>query len=94
MLIFGMGLYTLFISNTSTHVPSESDRALRGSSLFGLFALKVSSMFRLIFLQSFSSTGDRGACFMRRNRPNSYVSSTCVGLSRGDGAPDSDVVRC
>ncbi|PUZ73252.1 hypothetical protein GQ55_2G459400 [Panicum hallii var. hallii] len=40
MLIFGMGLYGLFISNTSTDVPSESDRALRGSSLFGMFALK------------------------------------------------------
>jgi uncharacterized membrane protein YqhA len=43
MLIFGMGLYGLFISNTSTDVPSESDRALRGSSLFGMFALKVTS---------------------------------------------------
>uniref|UniRef100_A0A0D9X2D8 Structural constituent of ribosome n=1 Tax=Leersia perrieri TaxID=77586 RepID=A0A0D9X2D8_9ORYZ len=40
MLIFGMGLYGLFISNTSTDVPSESDRALQGSSLFGMFALK------------------------------------------------------
>ncbi|CAL5071421.1 unnamed protein product [Urochloa decumbens] len=40
MLIFGMGLYGLFISNASTDVPSESDRALRGSSLFGMFALK------------------------------------------------------
>jgi hypothetical protein len=41
MLIFGMGLYGLFISNASSDVPSESDRALRGSSLFGMFALKV-----------------------------------------------------
>uniref|UniRef100_A0A0A9D3P2 Uncharacterized protein n=1 Tax=Arundo donax TaxID=35708 RepID=A0A0A9D3P2_ARUDO len=40
MLIFGMGLYGLFISNASTDVPSESDRALKGSSLFGMFALK------------------------------------------------------
>ncbi|XP_039797936.1 uncharacterized protein LOC120662959 [Panicum virgatum] len=40
MLIFGMGLYGLFISNTSSDVPSDSDRALRGSSLFGMFALK------------------------------------------------------
>ncbi|KAL5198869.1 hypothetical protein ABZP36_002381 [Zizania latifolia] len=40
MLIFGMGLYGLFISNTSTDAPSESDRALQGSSLFGMFALK------------------------------------------------------
>jgi hypothetical protein len=41
MLIFGMGLYGLFISNASAEVPSESDRALSGSSLFGMFALKV-----------------------------------------------------
>ncbi|RLN36073.1 hypothetical protein C2845_PM03G14870 [Panicum miliaceum] len=40
MLIFGMGLYGLFISNTSTDAPSDSDRALKGSSLFGMFALK------------------------------------------------------
>ncbi|TVU37462.1 hypothetical protein EJB05_10778, partial [Eragrostis curvula] len=40
MLIFGMGLYGLFISNASSDVPSESDRALRESSLFGMFALK------------------------------------------------------
>jgi len=40
MLIFGMGLYGLFISNTSSDVPSDSDRALKGSSLFGMFALK------------------------------------------------------
>ncbi|XP_062188051.1 uncharacterized protein LOC133891353 [Phragmites australis] len=40
MLIFGMGLYGLFISNASTELPSESDRALKGSSLFGMFALK------------------------------------------------------
>lgn len=40
MLIFGMGLYGLFISNASSDVPSESDRALKGSSLFGMFALK------------------------------------------------------
>ncbi|TKW36243.1 hypothetical protein SEVIR_2G427600v4 [Setaria viridis] len=39
MLIFGMGLYGLFISNASTDVPSESD-PLRGSSLFGMFAMK------------------------------------------------------
>lgn len=49
MLIFGMGLYGLFISNTSTDVPSESDRALQGSSLFGMFALKVAN--HLFFLK-------------------------------------------
>ncbi|XP_068663803.1 uncharacterized protein [Aristolochia californica] len=40
MLIFGMGLYGLFISNASSDVPSNMDRALKGSSLFGMFALK------------------------------------------------------
>lgn len=41
MLIFGMGLYGLFISNVPHDVPSNNDRALKGSSLFGMFALKV-----------------------------------------------------
>ncbi|XP_020108465.1 uncharacterized protein LOC109724156 isoform X2 [Ananas comosus] len=41
MLIFGMGLYGLFISNVNPEVPSTVDRALKGSSLFGMFALKV-----------------------------------------------------
>ncbi|OAY44845.1 uncharacterized protein LOC110618543 [Manihot esculenta] len=40
MLIFGMGLYGLFISNVPPDVPSQVDRALKGSSLFGMFALK------------------------------------------------------
>ncbi|XP_031493867.1 uncharacterized protein LOC116259967 [Nymphaea colorata] len=40
MLIFGMGLYGLFISNNSSDVPTTHDRALKGSSLFGMFALK------------------------------------------------------
>ncbi|XP_020108466.1 uncharacterized protein LOC109724156 isoform X3 [Ananas comosus] len=40
MLIFGMGLYGLFISNVNPEVPSTVDRALKGSSLFGMFALK------------------------------------------------------
>ncbi|ERN12643.1 hypothetical protein AMTR_s00025p00237880 [Amborella trichopoda] len=40
MLIFGMGLYGLFISNVSPNVPASHDRALGGSSLFGMFALK------------------------------------------------------
>lgn len=43
MLIFGMGLYGLFISNDFPDVPA-SDRALKGSSLFGMFALKVSAI--------------------------------------------------
>ncbi|KAK2637009.1 hypothetical protein Ddye_031801 [Dipteronia dyeriana] len=40
MLIFGMGLHGLFISNTSADLPPNADRALTGSSLFGMFALK------------------------------------------------------
>lgn len=40
MLIFGMGLYGLFISNVPNDVEPTSDRALKGSSLFGMFALK------------------------------------------------------
>nr|QGP73791.1 hypothetical protein [Sedum alfredii] len=40
MLIFAMGLYGLFISNVPPDVPASTDRALTGSSLFGMFALK------------------------------------------------------
>ncbi|KAI4382990.1 hypothetical protein MLD38_008877 [Melastoma candidum] len=40
MLIFGMGLYGLFISNVSPNSPPAQDRALKGSSFFGMFALK------------------------------------------------------
>ncbi|KAG6406260.1 hypothetical protein SASPL_133860 [Salvia splendens] len=40
MLIFAMGLYGLFISNVPPDVPPSMDRALKGSSLFGMFALK------------------------------------------------------
>ncbi|CAN1813876.1 hypothetical protein LINPERHAP1_LOCUS26986 [Linum perenne] len=40
MLIFGMGLYGLFISNVSSDVDPSDDRALKGSSFFGMFALK------------------------------------------------------
>jgi uncharacterized membrane protein YqhA len=49
MLIFGMGLYGLFISNVSPDVPPTVDRALKGSSLFGMFALKVPSLTVLDF---------------------------------------------
>ena len=41
MLIFGMGLYGLFISNVPYDVPAPLDRSLKSSSLFGMFALKV-----------------------------------------------------
>lgn len=40
MLIFGMGLYELFISNVPRNVPPKEDRALLNSSLFGMFILK------------------------------------------------------
>lgn len=44
MLIFGMGLYGLFISNVNPDVPADVDRALKGSSLFGMFAMKVTAL--------------------------------------------------
>ncbi|GAV75404.1 UPF0114 domain-containing protein [Cephalotus follicularis] len=40
MLIFGMGLYGLFISNAPLNLSPGADRALKGSSLFGMFSLK------------------------------------------------------
>ncbi|GLU00305.1 hypothetical protein SLE2022_176820 [Rubroshorea leprosula] len=40
MLIFAMGLYGLFISNVSPDSPPNVDRAIKGSSLFGMFAMK------------------------------------------------------
>ncbi|KAH7570629.1 hypothetical protein ACOSP7_018923 [Xanthoceras sorbifolium] len=40
MLIFGMGLYGLFISNVPPGVAPNVDRAVQGSSLFGMFSLK------------------------------------------------------
>ncbi|KAJ8451202.1 hypothetical protein Cgig2_013974 [Carnegiea gigantea] len=40
MLIFAMGLYGLFISNIPPNEHPTVDRALKDSSLFGMFALK------------------------------------------------------
>lgn len=40
MLIFGMGLYGLFISDLPGNVSPDQDRALANSSLFGMFTLK------------------------------------------------------
>ncbi|KAK8956679.1 hypothetical protein KSP39_PZI001267 [Platanthera zijinensis] len=40
MLIFAMGLYGLFISNSPPGLVPSLDRALKGSSLFGMFTLK------------------------------------------------------
>nr|XP_043609752.1 uncharacterized protein LOC122581582 [Erigeron canadensis] len=40
MLIFAMGLYGLFISNAPDNVSPAEDRALKGSTLFGMFALR------------------------------------------------------
>lgn len=45
MLIFGMGLYGLFICNASDNLAPADDRALKGSSLFGMFALRVRFVF-------------------------------------------------
>lgn len=41
MLVFALGLYELFISNASANLHPKDDPALTGSSLFGMFALKV-----------------------------------------------------
>jgi hypothetical protein len=41
LLIFGMGVYGLFISNVSSDTKAADDRALQNTSLFGLFLLKV-----------------------------------------------------
>jgi hypothetical protein len=49
MLIFGMGLYGLFISNTPSDVSPSVDRALKGSSLFGMFALKVTANPKIMY---------------------------------------------
>ncbi|XP_024982876.1 uncharacterized protein LOC112519123 [Cynara cardunculus var. scolymus] len=40
MLIFAMGLYGLFISNSPDNIPPAEDRALKSSSLFGMFVLR------------------------------------------------------
>ncbi|CAK9225960.1 unnamed protein product [Sphagnum troendelagicum] len=40
LLIFGMGVYGLFISNVATDTAACDDRALQNTSLFGLFLLK------------------------------------------------------
>ncbi|XP_071690084.1 uncharacterized protein [Rutidosis leptorrhynchoides] len=40
MLIFAMGLYGLFISNAPSNVSPAEDRALKGSTLFGMFAMR------------------------------------------------------
>ncbi|XP_019225711.1 PREDICTED: uncharacterized protein LOC109207274 [Nicotiana attenuata] len=50
MFIFGMGLYGLFITNSSANVDPTSDRALKHSSLFGMFALKAIFDFRFLAL--------------------------------------------
>lgn len=42
MLIFGMGLYGLFISNCIEPIEEKNDRALKNTTLFGMFPLTVS----------------------------------------------------
>lgn len=55
MLVFAMGLYGLFITNTSANVNPSDDRAIKGSSLFGMFALKVIANHILVILLFFPS---------------------------------------
>lgn len=45
MLIFAMGLYGLFVSNAPNNVSPVDDRALKGSTLFGMFAMRVRHSF-------------------------------------------------
>lgn len=52
MLIFGMGLYGLFISNATNNVAPADDRALKGSTLFGMFALRVRVSFYFYRVQT------------------------------------------
>ncbi|XP_076907120.1 uncharacterized protein LOC143563473 [Bidens hawaiensis] len=40
MLIFAMGLYGLFISNSTSNVAPSDDRALKNSTFFGMFAMR------------------------------------------------------
>lgn len=42
MLVFGMGLYELFVSNLDNSNSLSDEKAPYGSNLFGLFTLKVS----------------------------------------------------
>jgi hypothetical protein len=55
MLIFGMGLYGLFICNVPPDAPASDDRALKGSSLFGMFALKVDNKLAKTFSYSLAN---------------------------------------
>ena len=50
MLIFAVGLYGLFISNAPDSIAPEDDRAIKGFSLFGRFALRVNSFLALFTL--------------------------------------------
>lgn len=45
MLVFGMGLYELFISNLTTSETISHDSVSNRSSLFGMFPLKVALFF-------------------------------------------------
>lgn len=50
MLVFGMGLYELFISNLTTSETISHDSVSNRSSLFGMFPLKVAFFFLRIFI--------------------------------------------
>lgn len=45
MLVFGLGLYELFISNLDTSESLSHDKFSNRSSLFGMFTLKVAPFF-------------------------------------------------
>lgn len=48
MLVFGMGLYELFVSNLDIAKSLPEERNQQRSSLFGLFTLQVSLSFAYI----------------------------------------------
>lgn len=48
MLVFGMGLYELFVSNLGTAKSLSEEKGPYRSNLFGLFTLKVSFKFVLV----------------------------------------------
>ncbi len=57
LLIFGMGVYGLFISNVSSDTKAADDRALQNTSLFGLFLLKVTWTLGFSLCEQFETRG-------------------------------------
>jgi len=52
MLVFGLGLYELFISNLDTSESRTHDIVSNRSSLFGMFTLKVAPFDNFLHLYS------------------------------------------